>query len=576
MAHIKKLSVLFLLLSSTFITVMDRPITEAERLRSIVNDDARWSALSEKQQGQLLADLYIAEAEEEKQEALRRKQIESEKKSKEIIEAKKREEEELALKKARAELDEAMSVQRFDVFFEKSIQEYKGGNPIIVEYFSPQTLQALLIFAQRFNNTDVAAPLAGKYNMPTSEVTEFVLKFIGAIQTELDKRKKATGTNFQTLIIKGLGKPPYVIQFETFEALTNKIKAIDLLLSNPEELALWAQDRRASREQIIEGLKRVKTELLQDKVTVIEKVLKDIKKSDDEKAEQDQARIHAIEVFRNAIKLQEYQLKRDQVKQTYPQFFDGIPYELEIDFLNKFEELYGKNKNMNQVLTNLYYDANKKPVAQMQRLNALGGLLGYVPYSSYGYVFFDNKGQRSVNSGMVLPKVLSIQERDPQLLNKKVADATKELVKTYKIHLMPDENMDATEILVRLDKALRTDPELSSAIQTFKILYNPTQQGGINFARVVIYANGKEHAQQILNALYKNNIIRSIKGSGLRPRFNGKVNELLWIAQGDGDYKDGIYRGYYEPSLIYYNPGISGKRENYHLVNPETKQEIIT
>jgi hypothetical protein len=570
---------------------MDRPITEAERLRVIVNDEARWSALSEKQQGELLADLYIAEKKDEEQGEQAKIQhqkmkAEQERREKELgdrerkiveqkrAEAKKREEE-LALKKAREELEEAMSAQRFDAFFEKSIHEYRGGNPIIVEYFSPQTLQALFTYVQRFNNTDVAAPLAGKYNMPTSEVTEFVLKFIGAIQTELDKRKKATSTNFQTLIIKGLGRPPYVIPFETFEALNNKIKAIDILLSNPEESKLWAQDRQVSPAQIVESLKRIKTDLLQDKVTVTEKVFKDIKRFDDEKLEQEQARIHAIEVFKNAKKLQEYQAKRDQVKQAYPQFFHGIPYDMEIDFLNKFEELNGNNKNMNQVLTNLYYDVNKKPIAQMQRLNTLGALLGYVPYASYGYVFFDNKGQKSVNSGMVLPKVLSIQDRDPQLLNKKVIEATKELVKTYKIHLMPDESIDVAEILIRLDKALKADPELSSPIQTFKIHYNPTQQGGINFARVVIYANGKEHAQRILDALYRNNIIRSIKGSGIRPRFNGKVNELLWIAQGDGDYKDGIYREYYEPLLVYYNPGITGKRENYHLVNPETKQEIV-
>ncbi len=568
MSCIKKTVLLFLVLSPQSLLVMDKPITEAERLRRIIKDDARWSALSEERQGQLLADLYIAEMEEEKQ-------AESEKKSKEAEQAKKREEEELALKKARAELEHAISLKKFDAFLEKSIQEYKAGNPILVEYFSPQTLQAMLAYAQQFNNTDVVAPFAAQYKLGTNEVTEFVLKFIGAIQAELEKRKKATATNFQTLIVKGLGKPPYAIPFETFEALNNKIKAIDVLLSNKQELDLWGQDRGVTGAQIQEALNRVKSELLQDKVTVTEKVFKDLKRFDDEKAEQEQARIHAIEVLRNAKKLQEFQLKIDAVKKTYPQFFKGIPFHLEADFLKKFEELNSADgKDINKVLTNLYLDPRNNIL--INRLLTLGNLLNFNSYPAAGYVFFDNKGQRSVSSGVILPKVLYITDRDPIVLNKKVAEATKELVKTYKIHLMPDENMDATEVLIRLDKALRSDPELSAAVQTFKILYNPTQQGGVNFARVVIYANGKEHAQRILDALYRNNIIRSIKGSGIRPRFNGKVNDLIWIAQGDGDYKEGIYKEYYEqPALIYYHSGITGKRENYHLVNPETKKEIV-
>lgn len=568
MSRIKKTVLLFLVLSPLSIVVMDKPLTEAERLRRIIKDEARWSALSEERQGQLLADLYIAEMEEEKQ-------AESEKKSKESEQAKKREEEELALKKARAELEQAISLKKFDDFLEKSIQEYKAGNPILVEYFSPQTLQAMLTYAQQFNNTEVVAPFAAQYNLGINEVTEFVLKFIGAIQTELDKRKRSTATNFQALIIKGLGKPPYAIPFETFEALNNKIKAIDVLLSNKQELDLWGQDRGVTGAQIQEALKRIKVELLQDKVTVTEKVFKDLKRFDDEKAEQEQARIHAIEALRNAKKLQEFQLKIDAVKKTYPQFFKGIPFHLEADFLKKFEELYSADgKDINKVLTNLYLDPRNNIL--INRLLTLGNLLNFNSYAAGGYVFFDNKGQRSVSSDVILPRVLYITDRDPIVLNKKVADATKELVKTYKIHLMPDENIDATEILYRFDQALKSDPELSREVQTFKILYNPTKLGGINFARVVIYANGKEHAQRILDALYRNNIIKNIKGSGIRPRYNGKVNDLIWVAQGDGDYKDGIYKEYYEqPALIYYHPGITGKKENYHLVNPQTGQEIV-
>lgn len=183
---------------------------------------------------------------------------------------------------------------------------------------------------------------------------------------------------------------------------------------------------------------------------------------------------------------------------------------------------------------------------------------------------------------MVLPKVLAIEDRDPAVLTKKVTAATQELVKTYKVHLMPDESMDAADILVRFDKALKADQKLSSLIHTFKILVNPTKQVDpitkqpVIFARVVIYAYGKEQAQAIINALYNNKIIRDIKGGGLQPRYNAKINDLIWAAQGDGDYKTSVYRAYYEqPHLIYYHPGITGKRENYHLINPATHKELV-
>lgn len=590
MAYIKKLSVIFLMLASTSITVMDRPITEAERLRSIVNDDARWSALSEKQQGQLLADLYIAEAEEEKQEALRRKQIESEKKSKEITEAKKREEEELALKKARAELDRGIEKERerkrlesassenegyLKQLFEKSLFAYKDEMPFMVEYLSTKTLRNLLRYTDKFNDTSVVAPLAGQYQLGTNAMTEFIVKLSAALHDELKKRETSGKNDFKSLIIKGLAKAPYLVDFETFQGLQNKLKALDLLQNDQKEKELWALESNVNTGQITQALYNIKEPLIRMSISVKEQVLKDLDAAEAERRAEQQARDSVIQILKEAAKEKQYQLKIENVKKTYPQFFKGIPYNLEADFLKKFEELYsGPGKDINQVLTNLYLDPRSNSL--INRLLTLGNVLNFNSYAAGGYVFFDNNGQRSVSSGVILPRVLSITDRDPLLLNKRVAEATKELVKTYKIHLMPDENMDATEILVRLNKALRTDPELSSTIQTFKILYNPTKQGNVNFARVVIYANGKEQAQKILDALYKNNVIKDIKGSAIRPRFNGRVNDLIWVAQGDGDYKDGIYTGYYEPSLIYYNPGITGKRENYHLVNPETKQEILT
>ena len=161
-----------------------------------------------------------------------------------------------------------------------------------------------------------------------------------------------------------------------------------------------------------------------------------------------------------------------------------------------------------------------------------------------------------------------------ETLKQKQKNIGRSLVDEYKIHLMPDG--DLTPIIIKLLQALHDDELLQHAIAAFKVLAGKEYVfDGQAHARVVIYPTaGKANAQLALQKIY--DLSKGIDGLDERPRFNAKVTDLIWIAQGDSIYKRGNFLKYYEaPHYIYYNPGFMGVKENYHLVHPQTKQEIV-
>ncbi len=154
-----------------------------------------------------------------------------------------------------------------------------------------------------------------------------------------------------------------------------------------------------------------------------------------------------------------------------------------------------------------------------------------------------------------------------------------ELVKHYKIHLMPQPSVDPSTIVKILLDAYAKDEELKKLSQTFKIAQEPLplSQGQV-MPQVVIYSDwGKEATQELLNRIYRLfSAHPEIKGSGVRPRFNVKVNDLIWVAQGNGDFKGEGYEKYYElPLKAYYRSNITGAEQNYHLKHPETGKELV-
>lgn len=187
---------------------------------------------------------------------------------------------------------------------------------------------------------------------------------------------------------------------------------------------------------------------------------------------------------------------------------------------------------------------------------------------------------------LVLKELLLEQELLKVFDHKKIADPlyhklAEFLVQSYKIHLMPvDQDLYRTAII--LFKGLKENPNLRGLINNFKIrvednvVQNPeTGKPDIIMPLFVIYpAVGKESAQQLLNLIYRyfNN---EIKGNGQVPRWNAKVTDLIFIAQGDGSDKTDENKEYFESHRVYYRSDITGTRQNYHLRHPETGKEIV-
>ncbi len=191
-----------------------------------------------------------------------------------------------------------------------------------------------------------------------------------------------------------------------------------------------------------------------------------------------------------------------------------------------------------------------------------------------GYVFFYPKEATGKVTGYTLEDL-------PALSARKAADPVareklSHIAGNYKIHLMPHRQF-VPEIVILLIKALKQDPTLGLLMASFKIKYKSgtlhtiglkKQPQEERMPRIVIYpAEGKEQVQRLLDKiimLFKDQVD---KGIGIGPRWNQKVNNLIYFAQGDGDAKkEPTFAQYFEqPNMIYYHPFFTGVYKDYHL-----------
>ncbi len=122
----------------------------------------------------------------------------------------------------------------------------------------------------------------------------------------------------------------------------------------------------------------------------------------------------------------------------------------------------------------------------------------------------------------------------------------KEAVYQYKIHLMP-RNEDLEDVVMRLAWHTKTGGVLNNHIAGFKVVCSPPEfaKNPANvMPRIVIYVEGTQHKdprtapQAALDALY--DIFADMHGKGLDyvPRYNEKISEFLYVAQGHGDEKN--------------------------------------
>lgn len=283
------------------------------------------------------------------------------------------------------------------------------------------------------------------------------------------------------------------------------------------------------------------------------------------------------------------------IKRLFPQLFTGIPERYHQRVIDYAQNLYG------DTMSTALEDINKRGAEAIREFKweALGTIFNRAPFFGAGYVFIpdprNKKNERSHFTHLPdflaskdyskaieasLQKAQTEQEKN-KLLNKlndsqeKTKKVASTLAGNYKIHMMPKGSL--TEILVKLLEALDKDPELNRLVGNFKLKVSAIyeKEDGKVLPLIAFYAApGTDNAQKLLNKLYQ--LFKDTPGLNKQPRFNARVSDLLWIAQGDGDYKTDEFAKYYEnPKRVYYRPDFTGKLQNYHLIHPETGKEIV-
>lgn len=155
---------------------------------------------------------------------------------------------------------------------------------------------------------------------------------------------------------------------------------------------------------------------------------------------------------------------------------------------------------------------------------------------------------------------------------------TKIIPNQYKIHLMPtDKNID--EVFTKLLNLMQENKEIQKLIKDIKIRYDyekTKKEKNEIFPRIVIYlADGKENAQKSLDILYQH--FENVAGLGKTPRYNARVSDLIYFAQGDGDSKNKFPNLFEKSSLVYYDKKIISPvspNTSHYLKHPETKKDI--
>jgi hypothetical protein len=147
----------------------------------------------------------------------------------------------------------------------------------------------------------------------------------------------------------------------------------------------------------------------------------------------------------------------------------------------------------------------------------------------------------------------------------------------YKLHLMPKPEKAITVVEALIKELNVPTSELRNNISYIKIAPIPADALRKNYPLVALYAKrGKAHAQAALNRLYQI-FGTSTDGLGITPRFNARVTDLIYIAQGDGDIKVGNFEQYFEPGTddgkgrVYFK---DSEKRGYLLTHPGTGKPI--
>jgi len=177
---------------------------------------------------------------------------------------------------------------------------------------------------------------------------------------------------------------------------------------------------------------------------------------------------------------------------------------------------------------------------------------------------------------------IPFKTKNPRANHTNIKQQAQEMIKTYKIHLMP-KTSNRNEIITELIREIHNDKEFAKAIRGIKIraieqYTYPRDDHQEITPIIVIYAHdGKSGAQKILDKVY--DLFKGLEGLNQTPSYNKKVTSLIYYAQGNRDDKKEILRNenlkkwindIYEEDLVHYNPALTeDKPGSYHLVIPK-------
>jgi hypothetical protein len=203
---------------------------------------------------------------------------------------------------------------------------------------------------------------------------------------------------------------------------------------------------------------------------------------------------------------------------------------------------------------------------------------GFTPYYDTRWLWVEDPYE---------PSILLKGER-PQLNlgSARLSTEKKRLAGFYKIHLMPTEgNID--DVFERLLVLIKNNKKLQDVVSYVKIMprygemkariEEAAQTGNLMYINplIVVYpAEGKKNAQQALNIIYQ--AFKDTPGMNITPRFNAKVTDLIYVSQGDADFKSQPEnQPYYEqPYKVYYSKEILPEDGDHYLRFPGTDKPI--
>lgn len=213
------------------------------------------------------------------------------------------------------------------------------------------------------------------------------------------------------------------------------------------------------------------------------------------------------------------------------------------------------------------------------------------PSISYGYRFYKNRKyqpNKFYNPSLHLANIVKKPAHTKRISRRKENKAIlRGLTHMYKIHCMPH---SISDFLYKLFDFLERNTEISKKISCIKYAVHPgqdtditpTRSGYLNHPLIVIYVYGRNDAQEVLDQIYA--AFKDEPGRGYQPRYNARVTDCIWVAQGHGDEKGShlpdtnkildpkIY--WEQPNRIYFSEAVAKHLEipldSFYLRHPTT------